>query len=422
METNSNKSITKVFGLKVADPTFLEEIKTTIAFGILSPIFSLEKIMNVIEIIENNDRLEYDEISVYKKMMENSCNEFTGNSFQINFIKNKIENWEKKYFRFTDDEIIFIFTKRPEFFRFFSNRILRTPKMIAKKLSTVIIGQEKPLMEFSNFIYQWIKYWQWKENGLNCLKPMSAKMIIGGSGSGKTYTINKIAQILDCEVISIDASKLVTQGYVGEHFTTGIITQYNNLTRKKRIIVHIDEFDKLADKYQGSLSVKGRAVLNEMLKVLESNEISGLGNYRNDSDVENIDSSNFCYILSGAFEGIKDISIPTIGFGTETTNSAQEITLNDLIDYGLPKEILGRISSGVIVFNDVNREMLKNILYSEESTPLKYYLEFFKRHNKEIDVEEHIDEIIDKAMEMNVGVRGLFQSLENYFNTILQEL
>jgi len=272
------------------------------------------------------------------------------------------------------------------------------------------------------FFYQWLSYWNAKTNNIYAIAPpQKAKIVIGGTGCGKTFIINEIAKLLQCEVIRIDSATLVQTGYVGSNLSTDIISGMIDkgclISENKKFLIFIDEFDKLA---QQNGDIKGKTVLYELLTILESKNIKGQNSYEKNAGQSEISIENVLFVFAGAFEGLIDPTKNPVGYKVENSNCETKITTEDIIQYGIPREVMGRISAP-IQLNKTSKETLKNILLHSVQG-IKYYKSFFERENIDFDFEncqQLFSTLVDDAYNQNLGGRALFSSLADYFENLI---
>ncbi|MBP6237614.1 MAG: AAA family ATPase [Saprospiraceae bacterium] len=359
----------------------------------------VDKLLNQLSLPPNNDKNDYRE-----------------------YILNKIETLQTEYNLKLTNEAIKLLIKKSETFEAAIAKTLQNPEILNHRVSRHVRGQEELIGLLSAHFYQWQLFWRGKLK----TNPTSIPLLIGGTGTGKTFTISKFAEALDAGIINIDASKLVTEGYVGPQISTEIVSRYNNLTpeRRERVIVFIDEVDKLSKQYVQNADVKGNNVLFELLTILEGDKISGRPDYNRYSGNITINSTQFCYIFAGAFTGLerKGLSIQkTIGFSPSTGSDDSSVSSNatlveDVIRYGIPSEIVGRIG-WVMTLKPMSAEIYKDILLHSSSSPLLYYKELYAIHAMDFMIhDDDINVIIASAIEKNLGVRGVRHAMNDYFN------
>ncbi len=339
----------------------------------------------------------------------------------IEIIRSKLVDWRRDFPLSKKDwqELKSIFP----LLEFDASLIIGTnPYSLAKELSEYVKGQYDGILALSLYLYQFEVYWSLLDEGCNALKPTSSRLIIGNTGTGKSYAVKTLASIMNVGYISVDCSRLVAEGYVGNKLYTEIRIQYEKLNAQfkdiNRVIVFLDEFDKLVS----DLSLRS-STLNEMLILLndKTNTIQTPESYDKSAKISSLDISKFCFILGGAFTGIHRHN--KISFGNKFDNSPEvTINLDQLVDYGIPEEIAGRIGD-IIEFKDLTEIDLLEILTSAEESPLHYYEDFFTRHSAEFQLtEEELKQIVTLAKERNTGARGLHSILSSFASSRILKL
>jgi ATP-dependent Clp protease ATP-binding subunit ClpX len=413
---STNKTI---FGLELSSNLLDKKIEL-LQVALVSPIVS-EDLFQVLCQKLANDELTEDKILKNIKTLKNNttlCGE------QLNLVINRINSYIETH-QVSCEEIKTLLDIKPELLEVFAHKTIKTAKDIFTLLKRNIFGQDQALQSLSIFFHQWLSFWNSsKPNALQ--PPQKSKIVIGGTGTGKTFIISEIHKILNLEIIRIDASSLVQSGYVGSNISTDIISGMINkgymTNPNKKFLVFIDEFDKLA-KQNGE--IKGKSVLFELLNILESNTLKGQNSYEKNASQSEVSLLNVVFVFAGAFEGMKSIKNKT-GIGFSNSNEVHDsIKFNseDLINYGIPREVIGRISSPVEL-NKINTDTLEEILYNS-CKGIKYFENFFNREKIQFDLENYksdLNQIIQDAYMKNLGTRGLFASLSEYFDQQLINL
>ena len=244
--------------------------------------------------------------------------------------------------------------------------------------------------------------------------------------SGKTATFKALAKLLDRPLILESTTSITVSGIVGRDLTDilahAIKDCNNDISQAEKAIILIDEFDKLARNLQttSGRDVAGSALQQEFLKLLEGDKIQvQLGNKHSpllDNTVE-IDTSNILFVLSGAFVGLDEviknrINKKQIGFGYEdkkytTDELLNRVTTEDLINYGLIPELIGRVPQ-VVVYNQLLEDDLVKILTEPRNALVRQYQELFKMDNVNLQFNESALQLIAKlAINKKTNARGL---------------
>ena len=314
------------------------------------------------------------------------------------------------------------------------NMQLATPSQIKAHLDQYVIGQDEAKKTLSVAVYN--HYKRLRQNKKSDVEIQKSNILmIGSTGSGKTYLAQSLAKFLGVPFAIADATTLTEAGYVGEDVENILLTLLQNADFDNKLaekgIVYIDEIDKIARKGENmsiTRDVSGEGVQQALLKIIECSVVrvplSG-GRKHPQGECVNIDTSNILFICGGAFDGIQKIieqrnnNSRSIGFGADIKSAYETSTLNlldvqqkDLVKYGLCPELIGRLHV-ITTLKPLSKEDLKNILVQVKNALIKQYQELFKMDGVElVFLEEALDKIADKAMAMNTGARGLRSILE----------
>ncbi len=315
------------------------------------------------------------------------------------------------------------------------NFILK-PNELYNKLNKYVVGQDDAIKNISAAVYEHILKCKLNNNDNKDKLDKTNTLIIGPTGTGKTFICNTLSKILNIPIFIADAGQFTESGYVGlspNSVLTGLAKKCKPENNKFPIsIIYIDEIDKIAIRQKhGEDSVGTRPVQEELLKIIES------FNYTSDGDkfgpkVE-YDISNVMFILGGAFSGLEEIiknrinkdTKTKIGFNTQekpqsdSSNFLQQATSEDLIEYGFIPEFVGRLQNKVIL-NSLTKENLINILSTSQNNVISQYKQIFLEAGIELDIlDETIGYIAEEAIKNNTGARGLKSTISNVLNRIL---
>lgn len=310
---------------------------------------------------------------------------------------------------------------------------VRLPNMaiLQSNIKKYIIGQDEAVNRVILGIYRSLKIKNIKTNML----------IIGNSGSGKTESLKQIARMLKIPYTIEDATKYTKEGYVGQDVEDMIYNLYDasgcNLEKAERGMIIIDEIDKKVS-HQYEADISGKAVLNSLLKIVEGTKVfldcpvpdgiteGGMAEY--------IDTSKMIVVFMGAFEGIQKIRekrlkkgrCSTIGFGQKEEISEKDkdtrYTKDDLIEFGLPTEFVGRIDT-IVEFKQLSKESLAMIAKNSKLSIFRKYEKYFADNGITLKYDDSIfDEIAEKAITKKTGARELSNVTNEIFETILSEI
>ena len=313
------------------------------------------------------------------------------------------------------------------------------PNEIYTELNKYVIGQDNATKSITAAVYEHIiKCEINKKTDSKDKLDKTNTLIIGPTGTGKTFICNTLSKILNIPIYVADASQMTEAGYVGlspESILIGLEKMCGESLKNNKFpvsIIYIDEIDKIAFK-KNDKEVGNKGVQEEFLKMFESDKyfFDGGRGYRS----REYDISNIMFILGGAFSGLEKIieertksnKEKKIGFlkgnvsSQDNTNILQQTTTEDLIEYGLMPELVGRLPNKVIL-NPLTKQDLINILTVSQNNVISQYKQVFSEAGIKLDVlDETIEQVANKAIENNTGARGLKTILSNVLNKILFE-
>ena len=319
---------------------------------------------------------------------------------------------------------------------------LPAPHKIKAKLDDYVVGQEYAKKVISVAVYN--HYKRVATDTMDDIEIEKSNMLmIGPTGSGKTYLVKTLARLLDVPLAITDATSLTEAGYIGDDIESVVskllAAADNDVEKAEQGIIFIDEIDKIAKKKNTSQrDVSGESVQQGMLKLLEGSDVEvpvGANSKNAMVPLTTINTRNILFICGGAFPDLDGIikerltKQASIGFGADLKDKydrdktiLEKVTIEDLRNFGMIPEFLGRLPI-VFTLKGLDEDMMIKILKEPRNAILKQYQKLLALDEVDLEFDEGaLRAIAKKAMEKDTGARALRAIIEEFMLDIMYEI
>ena len=317
-----------------------------------------------------------------------------------------------------------------------------SPHIIKGKLDEFVVGQD-----FAKKVISVAVYNHYKRVATNTMDEIeiekSNMLMIGPTGSGKTFLVKTLARILQVPLAITDATSLTEAGYIGDDVESVLskllAAADNDVEKAERGIIFIDEIDKIAKKQSTTnRDVSGESVQQGMLKLLEGSEVEvpvGATNKNAMVPMTTINTRNILFICGGAFPKLEKViktrltKQVSIGFGGELKdkfdndpNILSKVTAEDLREFGMIPEFLGRLPI-VFTLEELTKDALVKVLVEPKNAIIKQYQKLLALDEVDLQFDdEALEAIAEKAIEKKTGARALRAIIEEFMLDIMYEI
>ena len=331
----------------------------------------------------------------------------------------------------------------------FSIRDIPAPHVIKSRLDEYVIGQEKAKKVISVAVYNHYKRVLLQNGGQDEKQEGKVQieksniLMIGPTGSGKTYLVKTLARLLDVPLAIADATSLTEAGYIGDDIESVVSKLLsaadNDVEKAEHGIIFIDEIDKIAKKKNiTNRDVSGESVQQELLKLLEGSQVEvpvGSNQKNALTPMTTVDTNHILFICGGAFPDLEDIvrerltKSTTMGFMGELRDKYEsdpdiltKVTTEDLRTFGMIPEFLGRLPI-VVTLQALTKELMVKVLREPKNAILKQYVKLLELDEVKLVFEdEALEWIAEEAIKKETGARALRAIIEEFMLDIMYEI
>ncbi|HJC89887.1 MAG TPA: ATP-dependent Clp protease ATP-binding subunit ClpX [Candidatus Mediterraneibacter excrementigallinarum] len=385
-------------------------------------------------------------ISVCPDCMQRSFDAMNNGSIDLNRLMNMpgvqffnmsdLENMQPKQQKIKKKK------EKPKEFHQLNIKDIPAPHKIKARLDEYVVGQEYAKKAMSVAVYN--HYKRVATDTMDDIEIEKSNMLmIGPTGSGKTYLVKTLARLLDVPLAITDATSLTEAGYIGDDIESVVskllAAADNDVERAEQGIIFIDEIDKIAKKRNSNQrDVSGESVQQGMLKLLEGSEVEvpvGANSKNAMVPLTTVNTKNILFICGGAFPDLEEIikerlqKKTSMGFNAELKDKYEndkdllsKVTVEDLRKFGMIPEFLGRLPI-IFTLKGLDKDMLVKILKEPKNAILKQYQKLLALDEVKLEFDDGaLEAIAEKAMEKDTGARALRAIIEEFMLDIMYEI